>query len=143
MNPETLKKIPLTDQNPKANFELKYSFSFIKVVKVQADSLMKLPDAEWTELLNEINLVFICTDKRGAKKTTPYNLGSQISPYHVRPIIEFRNLIIPEENKSKMTALGNYFNNLTMEIQGTSGKKVPKISLSVYIETSPGVELAE
>ncbi|MFN3343147.1 MAG: hypothetical protein ACK40M_10650 [Flavobacteriales bacterium] len=137
MNSENTYKIPLTEKS-RINFELKYSFSFIKVLKIQADSLMNLPDNEWIEQLYKVNLVFIYTDKQGLTRTIPYNLGAQITPYHMRPIIEF-NLIVPEENKSNMTSFGNFVNELSIILQNSPGNELPQISLSLFIETSPGV----
>lgn len=128
--------------NKKSAFKLNYSFSYIKIKRIVITSLLGVDSSLWMNHLSSFNLIFSYSDKRGASKTFPMNLLAYISPYHRQPVIEFPNLLIPEENVKNITSLGNYYTDLKIYIEPIGTNSIDKPQLEIYYESSPGVVIS-
>jgi hypothetical protein len=131
----------LTDELSKTKFEFKYSFDYINIKKITATSLMGKEPNEWSIKLANLSLLFTYTSNKGIIYSFPLGLVSHISPYHRFPIIEFKNFIVPEENKGNLTTVGDFIKELTVELKDISGV-LSDIRLLIQYEYTPGVKLS-
>jgi hypothetical protein len=130
--------IILTDKDPKKTFYFDYSFSNINIKRIEASSLIgKKPD-EWYGELSKLTLIFKYTDKTNRTVSFPLNLAVQTRLDQWNPIIEYNEFIVPEENKNKMTSLGNFVTELNIELKFDNSKTTP-VEIKIYFEKTPGV----
>jgi hypothetical protein len=130
--------ITLTDKDSKKLFSFEYSFSTINIQKIDVISLMgKKPD-DWYIELSKMTLLFIYTDTADKTTSFPINLAAQTRLDQKNPIIEFREFIIPEENKNNMTSLGVYVKNLSIELKYRD-TPAPPMEVIIYYQNTPGV----
>lgn len=135
MNPNTFL---LTITNPKKSFSFDYSFSYIKILRIETPKLIGKKPNDWYAELSKLTLLFTYLDKSRKKTTFPIDLGSQIRPEQWNPIIEFSEFVIPEENKGNMTSLGNYVTELSVELQCHDNEN-KDAEVIIFYEQTPGV----
>jgi hypothetical protein len=125
-------------------FLLHYSFSYIKITRVDVNSLMGLQPNEWSKKLfaMELYFLFTYTTTYGRKISFPVSLSAQVSPTHYQPILLFDNLIVPNENKGNFTSMGEGIKNLTIELKSYNTQQPFEVELTVYVEPTPGIEVS-
>lgn len=121
-------------------FKLNRSFSYIKIKRLVITSLLGRED--WLSQLNSIDLIFNYYQTSGETKTKPMNLMSKISIYQKQPIIDFDNLLVPEENVKNINSFGSFYNELKISIESNNPNN-SNIEIEMFYESSPGAVLTD
>ena len=135
MNEEQL---TLTTNAPTRVFRFQYSFSYIKIKRINIDSLFGQNIEAWNAVLQNLSIFFTSKTGYGSISSFPLYINGRISPYHRLPIIELEDFIVPKENKGKMTSTRDFVNELTIEIRNNN-LPLPQVQMTIFYEKTPGV----
>lgn len=128
----------LTSENNKKSFFFDFSFSYIKILRIETPKLFGKNPNEWIGELSKLTLLFTYIDKENRKTTFPFDLSSQIRSDQWNPIIELNEFVVPEENRGNMTSLGNYVIELKVELQ-CRDEKSQSSEVRIFFDKTPGV----
>jgi hypothetical protein len=110
--------------------------------KIIVNSLLDSNRKQMFDILANLNLQFISSNKEGATKTYPINLLSIFPPNQIEPIFDLKDLEIPFENVTNLTSLGSFFNLLEISIINNAELPIDT-KITIYYDTSPGAKLME
>ncbi len=135
------KTLKLNTTNPKIEFKLFYSFSYISIKKIIVH-FSKNSD-KWFDLLHKssLQLYIQYKDRQSVSKSFPLLLITLISAQHKNPTFELSGNIIPYENYKNMTSLGNYVTELSIEMRYDKNNIDidNQIEITLIYKETPGV----
>ena len=128
----------LTISNPHKSFFFDFSFSYIKILRIEFPNLIGKNPNDWYPQVSKLSLLFTYLDKSGKKTGFPIDLSSQMRLDQWNPIIEPNEFVVPEENRGNTTSLGNYVTELNIELQ-CRDNNYKDAEVRIFFEQTPGV----
>ncbi len=123
-------------------FNLRHSFSYIKIEKIIVLSTNTTQPTEWSNILSSLNLHLSYDRSDRVVRKDTINLIRFLSAYHKNPVFDFENekWEIPEENVKNISSFGNYCTKLTIELKKISDLN-ENFHVIIFFQSSPGVNV--